>query len=129
MNFNFLSENRAVSKQQVAELVHKVRTLLASEKSWAKGFYARDRDGNQVMDTDSRAIRWCLVGACWKESGIDLEHEGSDSSVAHLTIRFLQHVGRMHFATTQTLSQINDSRTHKEIIDLLDRAIQITEMS
>ena len=43
-----------------------VRNLLSDESKWAQGYYAFDKDGNQVECSEKKACKWCLIGALAK---------------------------------------------------------------
>lgn len=44
----------------------KIKELFSDESKWTKGFYARDKDDERCYAEDSKAVKWCLIGAIHK---------------------------------------------------------------
>lgn len=53
----------------------KISELLDSPEKWIKGANARDIHNIPVLSDDSRAIKWCLIGAilkCYREKEVEI---------------------------------------------------------
>ena len=89
-----------------------VRELIKSRSHWCKGAWAKTSKGNGVQADDPDACRWCLGGAMQYVCG---QHPIFDSIKAYDKVRsVIKHSG---------IACFNDSHTHKEVIEVLDTAI------
>ena len=90
-----------------------IKELLKTEDTWTQNAYSRN-SFNSALALDygvDDAVKWDLSGACWKlfksqDTLDDFEYK-------------LQNVGMEY-----NLTEWNDNHTHKEIIELLDKAIE-----
>lgn len=93
----------------------KIRATI--KKGWCQGAFAYDKDNNCVGANSSKAIKWCLVGACNK-----IMRQGD----------FSNEVQNLLFDTTMnpvSLSVWNDDRMRKkkQVLDLIDKTISILD--
>lgn len=51
---------------KTVEAFEKVEALLAKPEAWAKGQYARDRNGYECSATNDKAVCWCIEGAAMR---------------------------------------------------------------
>lgn len=59
------------------ELVAKIGAIdqiLATEQQWTQGCGARDVNGKKVNPMSDDAVQWCLQGAAWKVTGLQLPY-------------------------------------------------------
>lgn len=91
-----------------------VRELLSDESHWTQGEAARSEDGRAVSPQEKEACSWCLIGAA-----IKVAEEGSD---AHQILRALKEAGSIKY-----VHHFNDSHSHAEVLQLLDKAINAHE--
>ena len=95
------------------EHLNEIRELLA--KGWTQVALARDQRGHDVSVMSENAVSFCVVGAMRRSS------------------RGLARLWSIHHAlrelTNGTISAWNDdpTRTHAQVLALIDRAIEIAE--
>jgi hypothetical protein len=100
-----------------ADGLRMVRCKLADPKAWTRGAFARNKDYKQVSYTAESAIKWCLVGAI--------------NALWHSQLEVLGF--NVHQAVAKEIRgdivAWNDhkSRTHHDVLALLDRAIAKAE--
>ena len=98
------------------EILTKARDILTPEGAWIQFYPALDVRGNSRDPEDRRASCWCLVGAL-ERAAYDSSDPESDPEGAMFALQAA--LGR------DALAAWNDapSRTHEEVLQLLDRAI------
>jgi hypothetical protein len=85
------------------------RELLNTPKSWTQGAYARDKRGASVGSHHPQAISWCLSGATYKIGAPYITQDSIRRSIGpHGIAKFNDH----------------PDRTHQDILNLLDKAIE-----
>jgi hypothetical protein len=45
----------------------KISEILSSSDKWCQGHLAVDKDNKSVKPESPEAVKWCLLGACYKE--------------------------------------------------------------
>ena len=102
----------------VLETLKVARKRIAKEEHWTKGAFARNKEGSRVFPKSRSACCWCILGAIRKEIKYnETEMPAIEVLQEHLPSPYL-YVGIFHD---------HDKTTHKDIIDLLDRAIKAEE--
>lgn len=99
------------------EVLRGARELLADEAHWVRGDFARNASGASVLSTSTDACAWCLVGAMRNKAGGKTDAYFSAFSAIFRLLR------NGH----TRLSDFNDTHSHAEVLDLLDRAIAAEE--
>lgn len=90
------------------------RALIADPaKHCATGHYAVASDGHAVESDSDEAVRWCVIGACRRIYGIDVE----------AVRKLLADVCEEHYGTRDYID-VNDRRGHAAILSVLDAAIE-----
>ena len=99
------------------EILTKARDILTPEGAWIQFYPALDVRGNSRDPEDRRARCWCLVGALERAAYDSSDPEGAMLECAMFALQAA--LGR------DALAAWNDapSRTHEEVLQLLDRAI------
>jgi hypothetical protein len=110
----------------VRDVLMKARALLAEPSHWTQGEYARTPAGIGMMPWSDRAVCWDLAGAVYfvaaqDQGRCDVMRAELEGYPATQLLRNL--------AGCESLQQWNDdpSRTHAEVLALLDRAIAEVE--
>ena len=89
-----------------------LRELLGDRSRWTKGTCARDKNSRVVASSDARACRWCLIGGACRVAPYR-------SEMVVALKRQLESCG-----DTTSLSAFNDSHKHREVLALIDDAIE-----
>ena len=102
----------------VVRVLTEARDLISDPKRWTQGAYARDAHGRQTYWGDPAAVCWCASGAISKATKLTpaqsaMNRDLVDQAQAELDSA-IDHYGVFTF---------NDSRTHKEVLEMFDRAI------
>ena len=61
--------------KKIADVLEETLKVLASEKQFCQGAYARDKEGKVVPPCEKEAKCWCLVGAVRKSMKAPFAHE------------------------------------------------------
>lgn len=88
-----------------------VKSLLSDKRRWTQKHLARNEEGWPVVPLSSNANCWCLLGALCKTR---LEQNVDADSDAYTTL--LRCAGK-------PLASFNDSATHEEVLELVEKAI------
>ncbi|MCZ7496292.1 hypothetical protein O8B39_17465 [Agrobacterium rhizogenes] len=96
------------------QILKEARALIADEKNWTQGAFARDANGRS--ERIDRAICFCSIGAIAKVARTNL-----GSPVPAPVLKALGVTAHCR------LAQFNDSHTHPEVLALFDRAIARAE--
>lgn len=94
---------------RLTEIFTKVRALLAEPDHWIRGTYARDLNGESIYPESARATCWCLSGAVRR---VTLDE------YAAWTV-----LDRLDSQAGQDSTAFNDTHSHREVLDLIDRTI------
>jgi hypothetical protein len=100
-----------MSDKNALEGLLRMRELLATPDRWTQGVLAKDANGAPVSCDSDRASCWCFVGASFGAKIAPLE-------VAYLAEAMSPYA---HWATWNDAPE----RTHADVLDLIDRAIEI----
>ena len=108
----------------VKQYLNDIRDLIKDEKHWIQqGCYARDRNGFECDPDSVDACKWCLQGALIRVMGIDyITSIGVDVHSA-ICDALVEH------KVVMDLVLFNDHRntSHQDVMNVLDRAIEIRE--
>lgn len=99
------------------------RELIAKPKNWTQGVLAANANGDEVGIMDLAACQFCMLGAM---SLAALERETYD---LRLNLDMERKIHEVLFAqgTSCTIADFNDTRTHAEVLAVLDEAISKLE--
>ena len=104
--------------ERTKQIITDTKQLLSNPNHWTKGAYARyGRDGKQIWPKEELAKCFCLGGAV-----IKLTSNASECKAITGLLRGQIRRGKKY----HTIPQFNDApeTTHKDIIGLLDRALE-----
>lgn len=93
-------------------LLKDVRMTIANPDSWIKYSLARNATGQECKPTDYAAAKFCLLGAVEKVTG---STESKD--FANICDALKNNID------SEYISIFNDSHTHEEVLNMLNRAI------
>ena len=107
----------------VTEGIERIEQRLATPDQWGQGKFALDKDGNDVAVMDSRAVKFCLIGAIDTTFGIGNPLREKVLGYIRPVIWQKCHDLRM------TISVFNDfpSTTHSDVLDVLSKAKRRSE--
>lgn len=95
---------------ETKQLLQAVRDLLSDKSHWTQYVSARDAKGKQVEAQSNKACAWCLIGAFRKlEPDLDKRWEARVYLMSHLD--------------THSTGSFNDTHSHEEVLQLLDKAL------
>jgi hypothetical protein len=97
---------------RVLEGLVSLRDLLADPERWTQGAAARDATGEEMGVNRAAACRWCLTGGVRRIAGTGLGLEMLRVLARHLP------------PGSPRLAAFNDTHTHADVLDLVDRTIQ-----
>ena len=113
------------------KILTKARELISEPDRWVKGAYSLDKYFNHVHRNAPEACRWCLSGSI--EAATEMLAVSTRSDIFLYLSKEYMEAKRVLLKMSDldgfpSISQWNDhpDRTHKEVIDLLDRAIAQT---
>lgn len=96
-------------------VLEKARKLIANEESWTQGSYVLDAAGQRVRDNDVAAKKYPVLVALLvsgaKKDFLAAANLFREAAPCNSIVGFANHPGR----------------THKEILEVLDRAIKIAK--
>jgi len=97
----------------VKVMLEKAKNLIRNPDNWTTEKYARDANGVSVNPKSPEACKFCVLGAIMNIQGVNCDD--------------LDYVSRILYKATGYLniSSFNDSHTHKQVLELLDKAIKI----
>jgi hypothetical protein len=115
---------------QVKDVLLRLREKLSDESKWCVGDYGMDENFHSVTSFgDSRACRWCLVGAL-RSVVYDIIKPPTepDNAFVHLFThplyeRTWSYMKGLLPKAGMMLEEFNDGATHKEVVEFLDKAI------
>lgn len=90
------------------EILRAARKLITSRKRWTKGAGARDAHGFSTPVTSERAVCWCTSGALGR-----VDQFGAIDALTALD----------DLTPRRDAVQYNDTRSHRSVLRLFDRAI------
>jgi hypothetical protein len=101
------------------KIVGRARALLAAPQMWTRGEFARDGLGQPVHWRSPEATQFCIWGALNRAAGELTENE-------HLRVRLADGAARALRGTTPSISRLNDSGTHADVLALIDHYLNAT---
>ena len=104
------------------EILRATRARIANPDNWTKDGLARNEAGEPVHPEASDACQWCLLGA---ERSITDSIPDRIEANDYIYRALRENVGAdLRF---MMLSEFNDTRSHEEVLAVLDRAIVLAE--
>ena len=106
----------------VTEGIERIEQRLATPDQWVQGKFALDKDGNDVAVMDSRAVKFCLIGAIDTTFGIG-------NPLREKVLGYIRPVIWQKCHDLMTISMFNDfpSTTHSDVLDVLSKAKRRSE--
>lgn len=95
--------------QTTKEILVAARAIIANEKNWTQGAYAKDKDGMSTGVICSNAVCFCSIGAIRK---ITMSSDAMEVLRNHME---------------DSIIAFNDGHTHKEVLAAWDEAIASLE--
>ncbi|MCZ4500991.1 MAG: hypothetical protein JWQ74_3546 [Marmoricola sp.] len=97
-----------------AILLRSALKLISRQENWCTHYMARDRHQDEVRPDSEAARRWSLDGALLRCADLGTKNGQGDY---HQAVQYLRSMAKW-----KSLAEINDGRSHREIIEMLDRA-------
>jgi hypothetical protein len=99
------------------ELLIIARSLIAKEKNWCQGDYAKDENGRGVGSLSPDAVRWCAMGALYKAAKC--------FELGVLRDEMLKVMDYLKISTTEIsiIAQNDGPEGHKGVLQMYDKAI------
>lgn len=114
-------------REQVGQILARAREILDPREAWTKRQSARDATGRVVPATGPEATCFCVLGACDRAmKGLGLWGAGLPSNrIWNETVGVLD--GLTRDDRFGAIAYWNDApaRTHDDVLELLDRAVQV----
>jgi len=114
----------------VKEMLRAVKTLIAKPENWTQNTAARDKRGMAIYIEAPEACSFCLSGALDRVT----YDNRAPNSTTHFELLNLRRKSSDLLSTTLMSTKFvnhyiryNDTVSHREVIELLDRAIQKAE--
>lgn len=104
-----------MAKPVRVQILERARALIADERHWCSGHFARDAGGLAVDPTERSAVRRCAMGALIAAAHEITSHPALAHELAATSMRPL--VG------ATALTHINDDEGHAAVLKLIDLAI------
>lgn len=117
-----MGARRMSERGPVAEALEQALFLIADEKCWTRGTFARRRDGESTAPWRPDAVRFCAIGAVEAVVG----HNGPERPVLRLLSEFASG-HREDDRCWVTLSAVNDSASHADIVSIFVDALEYAE--
>ena len=95
------------------KIVGRARTLIAAPQMWTQGEFARDGFGRPVNWRSPQATQFCIWGALNRAASELTENE-------YLRVHLADGAARALRGTTPSISRLNDSGTHADVLALID---------
>jgi hypothetical protein len=99
------------------QIVERARALIAAPLTWTQGEFARDGLGSPVSWRSPEAAQFCIWGALNRAA-----REMTGDEV--LRVRLVDRAARSLRGTTPSISRLNDSATHADVLALIDRYLK-----
>ncbi len=99
-----------MTEKQLKKYLLAMRNLIKNPKNWCQNIGATDKYGSSVATLDPDAHSFCLIGASFKVT------QGNSYEINRHIEKFLP-------KNQYSLIDYNDSRSHRSVIRLLDKAI------
>jgi hypothetical protein len=92
------------------EILKAARAIIANEKNFTQGEFARDSLDNKVLVTDTRACKFCSIGAIRKVPGTTADEQQA-------ALRHLENTVK------GCIDDFNDSHGHSVVLSVWDKLI------
>lgn len=104
---------------KTSDVLKRVAVRIGDPDRWCQGNAAEDADGNSVLPTDERAVRWCMTGAVSAEAP-----SVAISNIAYLVLAC--EVGRLTLDSPGrgAVTSFNDRASHQEVVDVVMSAMR-----
>lgn len=109
----------ACSEEELAEareVLTETRALLANPMHWTRGTLARGGDGRVVDPLSNDARCWCLQGALTRVALARPHSHGAKIASQYALL--------LTIPSHQSLSEFGDRHNHRDVLAVLDRAMQ-----
>lgn len=100
--------------EDVRAVLFEARRILEDPTRWTRRAMARREDGQSVQSTDAKAAKWCLSGAIAR---------AADAYPSRAALRYIAATSIV-MATGDLPPVWNDRRTHEEVLQALDLAME-----
>jgi hypothetical protein len=99
------------------QIVQRARALIATPQTWTQEEFARDTSGEPVHWKSPVAARFCIWGA--------LNRAASEmTSDDRQRVRLADHSAQALRGSTPSISRLNDSVTHADVLALIDAYLE-----
>lgn len=95
----------------IHDILVAARKKIEKEENWCQRASARNIHGKPVLSNSPDAVQWCLLGS----------FSGAEEHYHKFQTTLLKH---MSPEGTIFVSSFNDSHTHQEVLELLDKTIE-----
>lgn len=99
------------------QIVERARAMIAAPQTWTQGEFARDDLGEPVSWRSRKAAQFCIWGALNRAAR-------EMTSDEHLRVRLADNAARALRGTTPSISRLNDTGTHADVLGLIDRYLE-----
>ena len=104
---------------KIKQVLTEARKLIENEENWTTGYYARDKEGNEIDESSPLACKFCAIGALHRvierEDDYEIVYSGAKEKLAKVA----EDNHGLYIA------QVNDSLGHKATLEMFDKAIEI----
>ncbi len=114
---------KVIAKEESSELkfLKQARAIIADEKNWTKGMYARLANDAGTTVKDPNAEKFCIMGAVYRALHVSGEEEPVASPIS---TKIMMH---LNMASFMPITQYNDSVDHRTALAKLDEVISNVE--
>ena len=114
---------------QVLEDLKATREIIAEPDHWTRHVYARDANSCQVMRGEfekNEAVCFCVIGALWKAVGDPDRTCWNEDDYLVRRNRWLNGIFELDATLDRRipLADFNDTKTHAEVIEIIDKTIE-----
>lgn len=102
-----------MNKNLLVKNLTSIIKLLSTKERWTQGWYAKNKNGNNVGVISKNAVCFCLIGAACRFR----EDDGEDETIGYLRNNLDQVWGN-------NLVGFNDSSTYEEVVSFLNRCLE-----
>jgi hypothetical protein len=119
----------------VPDVLQKAKALISNRDNWTQQCEARNKDLQPCPPNHPDAVAFCIIGAVHNVCGLDCD-DPTESLPEHKVSRDAYDI--LQDAVIQitdgqredyTVEQYNDTRTHSQVLEMLDTAILAAESS